>query len=273
MELIQLPICGALQAHISKALYIKQQTENSVRFKLVPRFYGLWAFTLESSDPMTINFDNGKLHNTAPGNIYSGGSGYVPIDFEIPCKTEWILVLPKPHSTALFWREDANHFANTMYCVTDMNKNLRILNDKINSFKVVSAKWEAIQEYLLQKIGYEPTNNINYVNSALSMMFKYSGMVDIREIAKNSCTCDRNLRDSFQQHVGFSPKKFASMVRFNTLVNQCLKQPISKSISETSAQFGYYDLSHLNKDFLRFTGLSAEKFLLQDQGINQLILE
>jgi|GEM_PF-2089916 len=63
------------------------------------------------------------------------------------------------------------------------------------------------------------------------------------------------------------------MVRFNTLVNQCLKQPISKSISETSAQFGYYDLSHLNKDFLRFTGLSAEKFLLQDQGINQLILE
>ncbi|RZL35062.1 MAG: AraC family transcriptional regulator [Pedobacter sp.] len=273
MELIQLPICGALQPHISKALYIKQQAEKTVRFKLVPRFYGLWAFMLEASDAMTLNFDNGKLHNTAPGNIYSGGSGYVPIDFEIPCKTEWILVLPKPHSTALFWREDANHFANTMYCVTDANKQLRILNDKINSFQSVSAKWEAIEDYLLQKIGYAPANNINYVNNALTMMFKHAGMVDIREIAKNAFTCDRNLRDSFQQHVGFSPKKFASMVRFNALVSQCLKQPVSKSLSETSTYFGYYDLSHLNKDFLRFTGLSGEKFFIQDQGINQLILE
>lgn len=273
MELIQLPICGALQPHISKALYIKQKADESLRFKLVPRFYGLWAFTLEESDPMTINFDNGKLHHTSSGNIYSGGSGYVPIDFEIPCKTEWILVLPKPHSTALFWREDANHFANTMYCVTDINKQLRILNDKINSFKSVATKWEAIQQYLMQKIGYAPSNNINYVNSALSMMFKQAGLVDIKEIAKYACTCDRNLRDSFQQHIGFSPKKFASMVRFNALVSQCLKQPLSKSLSENSAYFGYYDLSHLNKDFVRFTGLSAENFFLQQQGINQLILE
>lgn len=272
MEIVQLPISETLLPYISKAIYLNRRTEKSTNFKLVPRFYGMWAFTLEGSDTINIDFNNGTIHKSEPCNIYTGGLGYVPIDFEIPCNTEWILVLPHPHSTALFWREDANHFANTMYCVTDMNKDIRILNDKINSYKPLSAKWIAIQQYFAKKIGVGQSNNLNYVNYAIEVMFKTRGLVEISEVAKNSCTCDRNLRDSFQQHIGFSPKKFASMVRFNALVKQILKEPVSKSLSETSAYFGYYDLSHLNKDFLRFTGLNAENFFNQDQEMNQLIL-
>ncbi len=266
-----LHISPSLAPYIAHALYVKKSDAEVSLFNLVPRFFGLWAFTLEETDEMSIDFDNGTKHTIAPCKIYSGGSGYVPVEFKISGRTEWILVMPRPHCTALFWKEDADHFANTMYCVSDMGQQLRILNEQVNTTRNIDFKWNYIQRYLEKKLS-KPANNLNYVNSAISLMFNHSGVITMDSVAKYSCTCDRNLRDSFKQHIGYSPKKFASMIRFNAFIKQFLNQPKSKTLFETSVAFNYYDLSHLNKDFMRFMGISTDKFLSQEQGMNRLIL-
>lgn len=193
----------------------------------------------------------------------------MPIDFELPNTMELILVLPKPHCTALFWKEDAHCFANNMSQVSDASQKLRILNDRINSTQLLANKWLYIQQYLKNQITNLP-NNIRYVTKAIDIIFGNNGIINVETLASQSYTCDKNLRDSFQRHVGFSPKKFASIVRFNALIDRHLKQ--RKTLLESCTALHYYDLSHLNKDFMRFTGVNAETFFAQEQGINGLIL-
>lgn len=267
-----LPISPLLQPYIAHAIYLKKDNATVTQFRIIPRFYGLWAFTLEASDPLIIDFDNGNRHLVAPNNIYTGGSGYIPVAFDIPGRAEWILAMPRPHCTALFWREDAHHFTNTMYCVSNAGQQLRVLNEQVNTVNNVDSKWQHIQQHLEKKLN-KPANNLNYVNQALKLMFSSGGAIKIEDLSQQSYTCSRNLRDSFRQHVGYSPKKFASMIRFNSFVQQLLDHSSPhKTFAQTCLALGYYDLSHLHKDFMRFIGIGPENFLSQEQGLNRLLL-
>ncbi len=272
MNIQPLPISPQLKPYIAEAIYIKRDSDYTGNFKLVPRLYSVFFFTLDYVGTAIQNINNVEDRKVQSCNIYFGGLGYVPLDFELPPKMELILVMPKPHCTALFWKEDANYFANTMYQVSDAGKHLRILNEKVNNAYSLAEKWLHIQQYLEKQVEKCPSN-LNYATKAIELMFRKSGSIGMETLANETYTCDRNLRDIFQQHIGFSPKKFASIVKFNALVHQHLTQPLAKTLTELATDFNYYDLSHLNKDFMRFTGINAESFFKQEQGINRLIMK
>lgn len=61
----------------------------------------------------------------------------------------------------------------------------------------------------------------------------------------------------FRRVVGASPKKFATIVRFQSLLEQ---YPLVKDAAELGYLAGYYDQAHFIKDFKRFTGCTPEQF-------------
>ena len=57
--------------------------------------------------------------------------------------------------------------------------------------------------------------------------------------------------------VGTSPKKFASIIRFNAVLEDI---STTKSLSEICYENHFFDQAHFIKDFKQFTGETPEKF-------------
>ena len=61
----------------------------------------------------------------------------------------------------------------------------------------------------------------------------------------------------FRKVVGTSPKKFASIVRFNAVLNNL---NTTKSLAQLCYENNFFDQAHFIKDFKQFTGETPENF-------------
>lgn len=64
----------------------------------------------------------------------------------------------------------------------------------------------------------------------------------------------RYFRKIFTEYVGYSPQKFMRIVRFQNSYRALFQGEYSKSLTEISAEYGYYDLSHMNKEYQLLAG-------------------
>ena len=68
------------------------------------------------------------------------------------------------------------------------------------------------------------------------------------------------LEKYFLTYVGLRPKEFASIVRFN-YAHSKLRNGKANSLTQLALECGYYDQSHMIKDFKRFSNSSPSKFI------------
>ena len=61
----------------------------------------------------------------------------------------------------------------------------------------------------------------------------------------------------FRRVVGATPKKFSSIIRLQTALNNYGK---CENLTDLGYSAGYFDQSHFIKDFKQFTGETPEKF-------------
>jgi methylphosphotriester-DNA--protein-cysteine methyltransferase len=65
------------------------------------------------------------------------------------------------------------------------------------------------------------------------------------------------LERRFKAIVGTTPKKFASIVRFNTVLRDL---DSAKSLTDICYEHGFFDQAHFIKDFRHYTGDTPESF-------------
>jgi AraC-like DNA-binding protein len=71
----------------------------------------------------------------------------------------------------------------------------------------------------------------------------------------------RRLIELFDSEVGMTPKLYLRVARFQH-AKQCLESPATRSV-ELAAECGYFDQSHLIRDFLAFSGLTPSAYRMQ----------
>jgi AraC-like DNA-binding protein len=87
------------------------------------------------------------------------------------------------------------------------------------------------------------------------------GLDEDRQIAAISRTLsisERQLERRFRDRVGMSPKRFASLRRFERAVQIAAS---SRSLTRAAMEAGYYDQPHFNRDFRRFAGMTPRAWL------------
>lgn len=85
------------------------------------------------------------------------------------------------------------------------------------------------------------------------------GRVSIREISAETGYSECYVRRAFHKMHGISPKTFEKIVRFQNTLEQMTKQPCAAS--DLAIEGGYYDQSHMVKEFKMFTGLTPENYI------------
>lgn len=97
------------------------------------------------------------------------------------------------------------------------------------------------------------------VQHTANLLIRSSGKITVEEIAEDTGYTVRYISKSFRTGTGLSPKQFARIVRFQTAIS-ALNDPMGRSLTEISADLGYYDQSHFVREFKDYTGLTPKNY-------------
>lgn len=137
------------------------------------------------------------------------------------------------------------------------------LTEKLISGKTLPQKakifMESYQTLLKKQDRFDGTRELErYVRNRI---MEEKGNISISELSEETGYSACYIRRIFGNIHGISPKVFEKFIRFQYLLNTIEGEKENPDLDETAMKCGYYDQSHMIKDFKCYTGTTPEAFL------------
>lgn len=117
-----------------------------------------------------------------------------------------------------------------------------------------------VEQFLLSQLKTVQTDKL--IMEAVRLIYQSKGTIRISELIDRLCISQSPFEKRFRKLVGTSPKKFASIVRFHTVLDHLGG---TKSLAEICYENHFFDQAHFIKDFRQYTGDTPENFRGQPQ--------
>jgi len=118
-----------------------------------------------------------------------------------------------------------------------------------------------LNQYMLSRLyNIYPVNR--QIQHTVSIIRKNAGQLSIKQLAYESCLCERQLERKFKATIGISPKLFSNVIRFQAAC-QYIKMNRAENLDSIAHICGYHDHSHMHKEFQRLGRLSPSKLIEQ----------
>lgn len=132
--------------------------------------------------------------------------------------------------------------------ITEVEERLAIANtDKI--------RIKIVEEFLVSQLKDIQTDQL--IVEAVKLIYQSNGTIRIRELNEKLSISQSPFEKRFRKVVGTSAKKFAAIVRFNSVLENLNK---TKTLTEICYENNFFDQAHFIKDFKHFTGDTPENF-------------
>jgi AraC-like DNA-binding protein len=112
-----------------------------------------------------------------------------------------------------------------------------------------------IERFLLSQLQHSDPDTL--ISEAVRLIMSANGTLRISELSQKLYISQSPLEKRFRKTVGATPKKFSSIIRLHSAINNYAND---KSLTELGYASGYFDQAHFIKDFKQFTGETPEKF-------------
>lgn len=155
----------------------------------------------------------------------------------------------------------ASHPANDLF---DQSVSLELIFDK-NSVSETEEKLffahtdkqriRIIEQFLLSQLKEIQADKL--IVEAVKLIYQTKGTIRIKELNQRLFISQSPFEKRFRKLVGTTPKKFASIVRFNIILNSLNN---TKSLTEICYENNFFDQAHFIKSFKQFTGDTPENF-------------
>lgn len=132
--------------------------------------------------------------------------------------------------------------------VTEIEEKLAFANTDKKRIKIV-------EQFLLSQLKHIKTDKL--IAEAVKLIYQSNGNIRIKELNEKLFISQSPFEKRFRRIVGTTPKKFASIIRFNTVLETLDK---SKSLTEICYENNFFDQAHFIKDFKQYTGDTPEHF-------------
>ncbi len=125
---------------------------------------------------------------------------------------------------------------------------------------------EKINEWLLKHKSDPQENHV--ITAFMDQLLKKKGQVEIQKFCNGFGMHKSTLEKNFKNQTGLSPKQYANLIRFNYVVHSLLFS--NKTLTETGYEMGFFDQSHMIKDFKKILGISPTEFLEKKFAVPKL---
>ena len=123
------------------------------------------------------------------------------------------------------------------------------------SAKGNSQRLQLINRFLERRIREFSRPEIVYASQRI---YNLNGLVNIKNLANHFSMSPRQFERKFKECIGFSPKSFARIVRFKSLISSYKKG--DSTLTKVAYDFGYYDQAHFIQDFKQFSGYNPHAY-------------
>lgn len=112
-----------------------------------------------------------------------------------------------------------------------------------------------VEQFLLKEFKNIQTDKL--IVEAVKLIYQSKGTIRIKELNEKLFISQSPFEKRFRKVVGTSAKKFSSIVRFNSVLDNMNE---AKSLTEICYENNFFDQAHFIKDFKQFTGNTPENF-------------
>lgn len=108
------------------------------------------------------------------------------------------------------------------------------------------------------------------VDASIALIRHVRGDIRVKELNEELGVCKSTLEEKFNRNLGLSPKEFCKIEKINQFLDNYELHKDEMTLTQLTFKSGYYDQSHLIKEFRYFVDMSPRKYLKE---VNKLQLE
>jgi AraC-like DNA-binding protein len=143
--------------------------------------------------------------------------------------------------------------------------------DRIACAPHAAARATLIQDFVAECAVANARFQDNDVAQWTAQLAAANGRISIRTLADDAGLSPRQLERRFLTQVGIAPQRYANVVRFRSVFD-LLTGTTRPDWAALAQGAGYYDQSHMIRDFKRFLGCSPTAFLTQLRGLSAVLV-
>lgn len=205
----------------------------------------------------------GKLYQLINGDkIELSQSGVTGLNdtyktFKSSSEIGTVLVYFKDGGAPIFFREPIHELFQNSVSLDNfiLRSELLLFEEQLCEAATHVDKIRIVEQFLLSRMKANKPDIM--VVKALQLIYQSKGLIRISKLSNQLNISQSPLEKRFRKVVGASPKKFASIVRFNSIIRNSLSSP---SLTAIGYDAGFYDQSHFIKEFKKFTGDTPDEF-------------
>jgi len=134
----------------------------------------------------------------------------------------------------------------------------RALRKRLLELPTPAARLRGVEAFLRERFAGQLARH-RAVDYALDRFYRAPAAATVREVARGTGWSERRFSQVFREQVGFSPKAWMRIQRFQRAVKQ-LHTGADLHWAEMALDCGYYDQSHFANDFRAFSGIDATTY-------------
>lgn len=245
--------------------YFIVETNNSIDYLPKERIYPCGYATMVFHYGSPSKFQKKNSGNYIEPNLVICGQQTNYYDLSLSGKTGMILIVFRPHGVKSFFNFPITELLNENLSLQELVNNEAVeLEDKLFNAPNNRQRITHLENFLFKKLitygdGFAAHNNeFERVEHAIKIIENSKGQIKAQAIAHEVCLGIKQFERTFSKYVGVNPKKFASIVRFQNIIQMNSKD--KRSLSQIAFDNGYYDQSHFIHDFKSLTGLAPKAF-------------
>lgn len=121
-------------------------------------------------------------------------------------------------------------------------------------------RFSLLEETLLTRLRHPPPDRHRAVSIALEMVAQSGGGARVRDMASRIGLSQRRFIQVFAAEVGLTPKQYCRVRRFQQ-ARELVPSGKSPDWAQVATHCGYFDQSHLIRDFIEYSGLSPADYV------------
>lgn len=163
-----------------------------------------------------------------------------------------------PHSAPCFFDLHSKDFLNCFITTDYLYGNQTFILEMLLEEQIGLNNKLLVFDHFLKNIIANNNKIDKRILSTDSLIRNHNGQLSIAELAEISCLSTKQYVRRFKECIGFNPKLFSRIVRFEKSLDIIYSH---HSLTEVSYQLGYFDQAHFVREFSEFAGMSPGKFL------------
>lgn len=200
-----------------------------------------------------------KENNLHP-RVFLNGQEKTFADLEYAGEINMISVVFRPMGVRAFFNLPINKLNNLRVTAYDLeDKELLELEHSLTSTENDQLCILLIEQFLLKRLYRIAEHNLKRIEATIRLI--NSGQTDIALLADTACLSTKQFQRIFSEYVGSNPKEFSRTIRFQKALYTLETKP-QISLTTLAYDCGYFDQSHMIKEFKSLSGYTPSEYLI-----------